>query len=67
MKQKGRAISIYGDEERKAKLWSRYNKVPYLTRNTIQENTRKHNIQESQEASPFPVGDHKAAKNRQRN
>ena len=28
-------------------------------------NTIKHNIQESQEASPFPAGNHKAAMNRQ--
>ena len=29
------------------------------------QNTRKHHIQESQEVSPFPAGDHKAAMNRQ--
>ena len=29
------------------------------------KNTRKHNIQESLEVSPFPAGDHKAAGNRQ--
>ena len=27
--------------------------------------TRKHNTQESQEVSPYPAGDHKAARNRQ--
>ena len=27
--------------------------------------TRKHNTQESQGVSPFPAGDHKAARNRQ--
>ena len=27
--------------------------------------TRKHHIQDSQEVSPFPAGDHKAARNRQ--
>ena len=29
------------------------------------QNTRKHNTQESQEVSPFPAGDFKAARNRQ--
>ena len=29
------------------------------------KNTRKHHTQESQEVSPFPAGDHKAARNRQ--
>ena len=29
------------------------------------QNTRKYRIQESQEVSPFPAGDHKAAMNRQ--
>ena len=29
------------------------------------ETTRQYHIQESQEASPFPAGDHKAAMNRQ--
>ena len=29
------------------------------------QNTRRHNIQERQEVSPFPAGDHKAARNRQ--
>ena len=29
------------------------------------ENTSKHDIQESQEASPFPIDDHKSAMNRQ--
>ena len=29
------------------------------------QNTRKNHIQESQEVSPFPAGDHKAAMNRQ--
>ena len=48
-------------------------KVPHLTRDTIMEsdnNTRKHNTQESKEVSPFPAGDHKAAlkeKTRQHN
>ena len=29
------------------------------------KNTRKHHIQENQEVSPFPAGDHKVARNRQ--
>ena len=29
------------------------------------QNTREYNLQESQEVSPFPVGDYKAAINRQ--
>ena len=40
----------------------------YLTPYTIWisgKNTRKHHTQENQEVSPFPAGDHKAAKNRQ--
>ena len=39
-----------------------------LTQDTIWErdkNTRKHYVQESQEASRFPAGDHKVARNRQ--
>ena len=30
-----------------------------------QKHTKKHHIQESQEVSPFPGGDHKAARSRQ--
>ena len=47
---------------------NRYNQVTHLTKDTTWEsdkNTIKHNIQESQEASPFPGGDHKVAMNRQ--
>ena len=47
---------------------NRYNKVTYLTRDNMWEsdkNTRKYHTQESQEDSPFPTGDHMAAKNRQ--
>ena len=46
----------------------RYNQVPHLTQGTTWEsdkNTRKHHIQESQEVTPFPAGDYKAAMNRQ--
>ena len=46
---------------------NQYNQVPHLTQDTVGEsnkNTRKHHIQESQEVSPFPTGDHKATRNR---
>ena len=49
------------------KIRNRYNQVPHLTLDTIWEsdkNTRKHHIQEGQEVSPFPTGDHKGARNR---
>ena len=53
---------------KQAKIRNRYNQVPHLTQDTIWESakmTRKHNTQESQEVSPFPAGDNKAARNRQ--
>ena len=53
---------------KKAKIRNRYNPIPHLTQDTIPEsdkNTRKHQIQENQEVSPFPAGDHKVARNRQ--
>ena len=52
------------DSKKNAKIRNRYN----LTQDIKWEsdkNTRKHHIQESQEASPFPAGDHNAAMNRQ--
>ena len=52
----------------KAKTRNQYNQVPHLTQDTTwksDKNTRKHHIQESQEVSPFPAGDHKAEMNRQ--
>ena len=55
---------------KKAKIRNQYNQVPHLTWDTIWEsnkNTRKHHTQESQEVSPSPVGDHKAAGKRQDN
>ena len=51
-----------------AKIRNWYNQVPHLTQDITWEsdkNTRKHLTQESQEVSPFPAGDHKAATNRQ--
>ena len=53
---------------KKANVMNRYNQVPHLTKDTTWEsdkNTRKHHILESQKASPFAAGDHKAAMNKQ--
>ena len=47
-----------------AKIRNPYNQIPHLIQDTICEsdkNTRKHNIQESQEVSSFLGGVHKAA------
>ena len=52
---------------RKAKIRNWHNQVPHLTQDTIWEsdkNTRKHILQESQDVSPIPTGDYKAASNR---
>ena len=46
---------------KKAKIKNRYNQVPHLTKDTTWEsdkNTKKYHIQESQEVSPFPAGNH---------
>ena len=54
--------------KKKVKIRNRYNQVPNLTQDNTWEsdyNTRKNHIQESQEASPFPVGGHKTAMDRQ--
>ena len=56
------------NKRKKARIRNRYNQVLHMTQDTIWEsdkNTRKHHRQESQEVSPFPAGDHKAARNRQ--
>ena len=53
---------------KKAEIMNQYNQVPHLTQDAIWEsdkNTRKHQIQRTQEGSPFPASDHKAARNRQ--
>ena len=53
---------------KKAKIRDRYNQMPHLTQDTTSEsdkNTRKHDIQESQEVSPFSAGNYMAAMNRQ--
>ena len=55
---------------KKAKIRNQYNQTPRLTQDTIcvcDKYTIKHHIQESQDVSPFPAGDHKAAMNRQEN
>ena len=52
---------------KKATIRNQFSHVPHLTQDTEWEsdkNTRKHHVQESQEVSPFPTGDHKAATNR---
>ena len=52
------------ESEKKAKIRSRYHQVPYLTKDTTWENdknTRTITYRESQEASHFKAGDHKAA------
>ena len=49
---------------KRAKIRNRYNQILHLTKDTLREsdkNTRKHHIQESQEVSSFPAGDHKDA------
>ena len=51
-----------------ARIRNPFNQTPHPTQDTIWEsdkNTRRHHIHESQEVSPFPAGDHKAAKRRQ--
>ena len=49
-----------------AKIRDRYNQVPHLTQNTNWKVTTSQLdiINESQEVSPFPAGDHKASINR---
>ena len=51
---------------KKAKIRKRYNQVPHLIQYTTwksDKNTSKHHIVESQEVSPIPAGDNKAAMN----
>ena len=49
-----------------AKIRNRYNQVPHLTQDTNGKvtNSQLDTINESQEVSPFPAGDHKAHINR---
>ena len=57
-----------GNVRKQAKIKNQYNQVLHLTQDTAWESdkktTRKHHIQESHEASPFPTDDHKPARNR---
>ena len=48
------------------KIRNRYNQVPHLTKDTNGKvtNSQLDTTNESQEVSPFPVGDHKAYINR---
>ena len=49
-------------ESKGAKIRNRYNQVPHLTQDTNGKvtNSQLDTTNESQEVSPFPVGDHKA-------
>ena len=52
--------------KKSAKLRNQYNQVPHLTQDTNGKvtNSQLYTTNESQEASPFPAGDHKAQINR---
>ena len=53
---------------KKAKVRNQYNQIPHLTQGITwvsDKNIRKNPIQESQDVSPFPAGDHKTAMNRE--
>ena len=51
---------------KRAKIRNRYNQAPHLTQDTNGKVTTSQldMTKESQEASPFPAGDHKASTNR---
>ena len=49
----------------KAKIMNQYNEVPYLNWDTIYRKVTKPQGNITQMVSPFPAGDHKAARNRQ--
>ena len=53
-------------EREVARIRNRYNQVPHLNQDTIwdSDKTQLNITNKSQEVSPFPVGDHKAAMNR---
>ena len=56
---------VRGGNRKAAKIRNRYNQVPHLTQDTTWESDKKTNItNNSQDVSPFPAGDHKAAMNR---
>ena len=52
----------FGNVSKGAKIRNRYNQVPHLTQDTNGKmtNSQQDTTQDSQEVSPFPVGDHKA-------
>ena len=62
-----RVITVFFKVRKTAKIRKRYNQVPHLTENTTWESNKNtiNIINKSQEVSPFPAGDHKAAMNRQ--
>ena len=62
-----RVITVFFKVRKTAKIRKRYNQVPHLTKNTTWESNKNtiNIINKSQEVSPFPAGDHKAAMNRQ--
>ena len=59
-------IRPWSNVKKKAKARNRYNQVPHMTQDKVWDgtNTRKNYIQWSQEVSPFPTDNHKAARNR---
>ena len=62
-----RVITVFFKVRKTAKIRKRYNQVPHLIENTTWESNKNtiNIINKSQEVSPFPAGDHKAAMNRQ--
>ena len=63
--------SMYGQTfkvSKGAKIRNRYNQVPHLTQDTNGKvkNSQLYTTNESQEAIPFPAGDHKAHINRRK-
>ena len=61
-----KCIYIAFEVSKGAKIRNRYNQVPHLTQDTNGKvkNSQLDTTNESQEVSPFPVGDHKAHINR---
>ena len=64
-------ICLYVDVKvrKTSKVRKRYNKVPHLTQDTTWESNQNtiNSTNKSQEVSPFPAGEHKAAMNRHEN
>ena len=61
-------IALDNRVRKEAKIKRQYNQVPHLTQDTTRESNKNIiNIpNKSQEVSPFPVSDHKAAMNRRK-